>query len=233
MGPTTRPTRTTTRTTQLPPHPMTMGIGMGIGMKGDGEGGNGGGGGVGLGMGTGTGMADSSSSTYGLPSSFGGSSSFVKQNQHYAREQSKVIKKDPNVGKWEKHTKGFGGKLLAKMGWNGKGGLGSNRRSFKKEKNENEEKQQDTTTNDQQHPASATATTDTTMADQQTTTPPTIATTTTTTNTNTKVMKGISRPVEVVVRPNHLGLGFGDFKEASQLKGNRKIEAEVAGIDYD
>ena len=30
--------------------------------------------------------------------------------------------------------------------------------------------------------------------------------------------KGISRPVEVVVRPANLGLGFGNFTEATQLK---------------
>ena len=30
-----------------------------------------------------------------------------------------------------------------------------------------------------------------------------------------------------------MGLGFGSFKESSQLKNNRRIEAEVRGIDYD
>ena len=47
----------------------------------------------------------------------------------------------------------------------------------------------------------------------------------------TQIKKGISRPVEVVVRPNGLGLGFGNFKEQSQLKVNRQIEAEVRGIE--
>ncbi|OEU06881.1 hypothetical protein FRACYDRAFT_252511 [Fragilariopsis cylindrus CCMP1102] len=57
--------------------------------------------------------------------------------------------------------------------------------------------------------------------------------TTTTASSKAAVPKGISRPVEVVVRPNNLGLGFNNFKEASQLKGNRRIEAEVRGIDYE
>ena len=43
--------------------------------------------------------------------------------------------------------------------------------------------------------------------------------------------KGISRAIEVVVRPANLGLGFGNFVEQSQLKVNRQIEAEVRGID--
>ena len=74
--------------------------------------------------------------------------------------------RDPKLGMFEKHTKGFGSKMLAKMGYAGSGGLGE---------------------------------------------------------------KGISRPIEVKVRPTNLGLGFGRFKEASQLVANRRIEAEVRG----
>jgi tuftelin-interacting protein 11 len=43
--------------------------------------------------------------------------------------------------------------------------------------------------------------------------------------------KGISKPVQVKVRPANLGLGFGNFQEASQLKDNRLIEAQVRGIE--
>ena len=87
------------------------------------------------------------------------------------------IKVDPNMGKWEKHTKGIGMKLLAKMGYKGSGGLGAKRKGDE----ENHTK------------------------------------------------GGISRPVEVVVRPNNLGLGFGNFKEATKLKVNQQIEAEIRG----
>jgi hypothetical protein len=45
--------------------------------------------------------------------------------------------------------------------------------------------------------------------------------------------KGISRSVEVVLRPTNLGLGFGNFKEAAQFKSNRQLEAEVRGIDFE
>ncbi|MGK3761135.1 MAG: hypothetical protein ACI8RD_013453, partial [Bacillariaceae sp.] len=112
---------------------------------------------------------------------------------------------------WEKHTKGFGGKLLAKMGWQGSGGLGSNRRSFRNENGDVKDNDKDDTKND----------------------PAAISTTISDAPKESKAPKGISRPVEVVVRPNNLGLGFNNFKEASQLKGNRRIEAEVRGIDYD
>mmetsp|Transcript_37217 Transcript_37217/g.90403 ORF Transcript_37217/g.90403 Transcript_37217/m.90403 type:complete len:942 (+) Transcript_37217:23-2848(+) len=119
----------------------------------------------------------------GMPSSFG------KTDE--ARTSTKP-KLQSSLGKWEKHTKGIGGKLLAKMGWSGEGGLGSNRRKLKKAQDESDAK------------------TETVESEQ--------------------ARKGISRPVEVVVRPASLGLGFGNFKEASQLKTNRQIEAEVRGL---
>ena len=35
--------------------------------------------------------------------------------------------------------------------------------------------------------------------------------------------QGVSKPIEVVVRPTGVGLGFGDITEASQLKTNKII----------
>ena len=43
---------------------------------------------------------------------------------------------------------------------------------------------------------------------------------------------GISRAIEVVVRPNQEGLGFGSVTEASALKVNKRIEAEWRGVEY-
>jgi tuftelin-interacting protein 11 len=120
----------------------------------------------------------------GMPSSFG---------RVHEERRPQPIQKDPNLAKWEKHTKGIGSRLLSKMGWSGKGGLGSNRRKLK--------------------------TTATSATEEQVEKEP------------PEAQKGISRPVEVVVRPNNMGLGFGNFKEATQLKVNRQIEAEVRGIE--
>lgn len=107
-------------------------------------------------------------------------------------------KKDPTLGTWEKHTKGIGMKLLAKMGYKGSGGLGAKR--LKK-----------TTSMD---------------AGQD-------GKTITTEKVEMKERSGISRPVEVVVRPANLGLGYGSFKEATKLKVNQRIEAEIRGIDWE
>lgn len=41
--------------------------------------------------------------------------------------------------------------------------------------------------------------------------------------------KGIKQNIEVVVRPANLGLGFGAFKEASQLRENKELESQLHG----
>ncbi len=79
----------------------------------------------------------------------------------------KPVKLDRNFGNWEKHTKGIGSKLLAKMGFTGRLG---------------------------------------------------------------KQSTGVTRQIEVKLRPNGIGLGFGNFKESSTLKINREIEADRIGI---
>ncbi|TMW63291.1 hypothetical protein Poli38472_002232 [Pythium oligandrum] len=71
---------------------------------------------------------------------------------------------------WQKHTKGFGMKMMAKMGFTGRLG---------------------------------------------------------------KDEKGVSTTLEVVQRPAQMGLGFGDFKEASTLKQNKRVEKELKGETYD
>ena len=43
---------------------------------------------------------------------------------------------------------------------------------------------------------------------------------------------GVSRAIEVVVRPNGQGLGFGDFTESSALVVNKKLVAEWSGVEY-
>lgn len=91
-------------------------------------------------------------------------------------------KHTPNIGTWEKHTKGIGSKLMAKMGYKGSGGLGGKRRQK--------------------------------LAGEG-------------------AVTGIARPIEVKVRPANLGLGFGNFTEASKLKANRELEAQVRGVDIE
>ncbi|KAL7541288.1 hypothetical protein ACHAXR_010789 [Thalassiosira sp. AJA248-18] len=119
-------------------------------------------------------------------------------------------KKDPNLGKWEKHTKGIGMKLLQKMGYGGSGGLGAKRR---------------------RGGAVESSTSDGNNVRDETLAKGEAVTAAMTSKEEGSIKKGISRPVEVVVRPHGLGLGFGNFKEQSQLKVNRQIEAEVRGLE--
>jgi len=184
-----RPQRSTIPSAPAEPSAQVGGIGLGAQSQG---------GGLGLGA--------------GLPSSFGGYTGLGGGGGlglGLGREEA-PIRKDPTVATWEKHTKGFGSKLLAKMGWKGSGGLGSNRRTFRGE-----------ATDAAQESSAGGATTDAPKAAAASASAP------------KAVKKGISRPIEVVVRPSKMGLGFGNFKEASQLKVNRRIEAEVRGFDYD
>ena len=134
------------------------------------------------------------------------------------RQQQQPMQIDPNIGKWEKHTKGIGMKLLAKMGYKGSGGLGSNRLKRKPALN---------AANSSTLPAAATdgaSGTEPSATSNEASHQPAE-------ETEGTAKKGISRPIEVVVRPANMGLGFGTFKEQSQLKVNRQIEAEVRGIE--
>lgn len=132
---------------------------------------------------------------------------------------SSAKKKDPSLGKWEKHTKGIGMKLLSKMGYEGSGGLGAKRRR----KALNSSVDGDSSDKLEQSKASRQDFGNANGLGFKESEPGQ--------KSEEVVKKGISRPVEVVVRPANLGLGFGSFKEASQLKVNRQIEAEVRGID--
>ncbi len=123
---------------------------------------------------------------------------------------TKSINRDPSLGTWEKHTKGIGMKLLTKMGYSGSGGLGAKRLRTTK------------TAATATRPTTSTTTNETLIQSKDTEEITHVQ----------KERKGISRPVEVVVRPANLGLGFGSFKEATKLKTNQQIEAEVRGIDW-
>lgn len=119
---------------------------------------------------------------------------FIGKSQPRKRKEiAAPTKRDPNLGTWEKHTKGIGMKLLSKMGYTGSGGLGAKRLRTTSEQVDQHKQ------GESEKPAGR---------------------------------KGISRPVEVKVRPQNLGLGFGSFKEATRLKANKQIEAEAKGIDW-
>jgi hypothetical protein len=102
-------------------------------------------------------MTPSLAASGSLPSNFG-----------ERQTQLPPLKVDPNLGKWEKHTKGIGMKLLAKMEYSGSGGLGAQRKII-----------------DAEGPSKG----------------------------------GISRPVEVVVRPNNFRSWFWQLQGGSQAEG--------------
>ena len=133
-----------------------------------------------------------------------------------------IIKKDPSMAKWEQHTKGIGSKLLARMGWTGSGGLGSDNRRRLKTTLLPDDNNTTATSRGAKLAAAATPNTNTTTQISE----PNIV-------NSKQPRKGISRSVEVVLRPTNLGLGFGNFKEAAQFKSNRQLEAEVRGIDFE
>ncbi len=45
-----------------------------------------------------------------------------------------------------------------------------------------------------------------------------------------KQSSGVTRQIEVKLRPQGIGLGFGNFKESSTLRINREIEADRTGV---
>jgi tuftelin-interacting protein 11 len=94
-------------------------------------------------------------------------SSFGKRNQNSQNQKSKSKgSASGGMATWEKYTKGFGTKMLEKMGFSGRLG---------------------------------------------------------------KDEKGVSSFIQVLQRPRQMGIGFGDFAEASALKQNQKLQRELRG----
>ena len=102
-------------------------------------------------------------------------------------------------------------KLLFKMGYQGSGGLAGGRR-------------QKPTTTVPTAAAADVAPTTTAVA-----TAGAYDTTATTTAIRQRQATGIAEPISVKVRPANLGLGYGNFKEATALKANRHMQAKIRG----
>jgi tuftelin-interacting protein 11 len=127
--------------------------------------------GLGFGASSGSGMGFGSRPVSGLgfvSSSASGLGLGAEKKSAEASMKTQTVK-TKSYG-WEKHTTGFGTKMLAKMGF--KGRLG------KKE-------------------------------------------------------DGVSATIEVKKRPAQMGMGYGDFVEASNLKQNRKLQKELKGETVD
>jgi tuftelin-interacting protein 11 len=115
--------------------------------------------------------ATASSFSMGLPSSFGKAAA---SNPLSSFSSSSKQKPAPGLQPaWEKHTKGIGSKLLAKMGYKGTGGLGGGVGGANDGEDDGDSR------------------------------------------TTAKLRAGIHAPIQVKVRPTNLGLGYGNFKEAT------------------
>ena len=106
-------------------------------------------------------------------------------------------------------------KLLFKMGYQGSGGLAGGRR------------QKPTTSAVPTAAADVAATTATATAGAYDTTATTAATRQP--PPPQRQATGIAEPISVKVRPANLGLGYGNFKEATALKANRHMQAKIRG----
>ena len=123
-----------------------------------------------------------------------------------------AMSNDPQFGAWERHTKGIGMKLLAKMGYTpgsgSRGASGNGMTSKRSPPNRNSSSSNTTTTS-----------TITTQPLELAPPPP-----------PPRIM---TAPIQVKVRPANLGLGFGNFQEATKLHANRALEAQVRGNHAD